>query len=198
MALFHKLIQRQCSQCHKSIDELYVGDQQYSAAGDDIYLAGMNISTHISLASHFWDIGKQCRSRSGSSLFANRNIYLEKNKNEKVDTPKIGNGLIQSIWMDGSTRQIWVKKLATHGCIGNSDIEFLNQVDAEGVMICLDSNGDPQYMTDEEMLHVSAVRSLNRGKAADGYGVTAEPVSYGGQELLNSAKTPINNRFRHP
>ena len=40
--------------------------------------------THISLASHFWDIGKQCRPRSdatergiwsGSSLFANRNIY---------------------------------------------------------------------------------------------------------------------------
>ena len=40
--------------------------------------------THISLASHFWDIGKQCRPRSdttergiwsGSSLFDNRNIY---------------------------------------------------------------------------------------------------------------------------
>ena len=42
--------------------------------------------THISLVSHFWDIGKQCRPRSdaaecgvwsGSSLFANRNIYLK-------------------------------------------------------------------------------------------------------------------------
>ena len=37
--------------------------------------------THIILASYFWDIGKQCRPRSergvwsGSSLFANRNIY---------------------------------------------------------------------------------------------------------------------------
>ena len=40
--------------------------------------------THISLASQFWDICKQCRPRSdaakrgvwsGSSLFANRNIY---------------------------------------------------------------------------------------------------------------------------
>ena len=43
-----------------------------------------NSITHISLASHFWDIGKQCRPRSddaecgiwsGSSLFPNRNIY---------------------------------------------------------------------------------------------------------------------------
>ena len=42
------------------------------------------ILTHISISSHFWDIGKQCRPRSdatergvwsGSSLFANRNIY---------------------------------------------------------------------------------------------------------------------------
>ena len=42
------------------------------------------VLTHISLASHFWVIGKQCRPRSdaaergvclGSSLFADRNIY---------------------------------------------------------------------------------------------------------------------------
>ena len=46
--------------------------------------AKMKTSTHISLTSHFWDIGKQCRPRSdtaesgvwsGSSLFANRIIY---------------------------------------------------------------------------------------------------------------------------
>ena len=46
---------------------------------------GLKILTHISLAFlFFWDIGKQCRPRSdaaergiwsGSSLFANRNIY---------------------------------------------------------------------------------------------------------------------------
>ena len=50
------------------------------------------VLTHISLASHFWDIGKQCRPRSdtpecgvwsGSSLLANRNIYSKQNKNEK-------------------------------------------------------------------------------------------------------------------
>ena len=42
------------------------------------------VLTHISLASHFWDTGKQCRPRSdaaergvwsGPSLFAYRNFY---------------------------------------------------------------------------------------------------------------------------
>ena len=44
------------------------------------------ILTHISLASLFWHIGKQCRPRS--------------------DAPKIGNGLIQWIGMDGHTRRV--------------------------------------------------------------------------------------------
>ena len=39
--------------------------------------------THISLASHFWDIGKQCRPRSGSILFSHRNFYQNYDKNEK-------------------------------------------------------------------------------------------------------------------
>ena len=64
-----------------------------------------NQLTQINLASHFLDIGKQCRPRSnavecsiwsGSSLFANKNIYSKQNKNE--NTPKIGNGLIQLIY----------------------------------------------------------------------------------------------------
>ena len=47
-------------------------------------LSGSTLLTHINLASHFWDIGKQCRPRSDaaergvwsvSSLFANRYIY---------------------------------------------------------------------------------------------------------------------------
>ena len=58
---------------------------------------------------YFWDIGKQRRPRSGSSLFVNRNIYSEKSKTEKVDIPKTGNGLVQLIRMGGSTRQMWVK-----------------------------------------------------------------------------------------
>ena len=54
--------------------------------------------THISLASHLWDIGKQCRPRSdatergvwsGSTLFAHKNFYQKYDKNEKStpDTP---------------------------------------------------------------------------------------------------------------
>ena len=45
------------------------------------------ILTHISLASHFWDIGKRCRprsdtaERSGSTLFAHRNLYHKYDKN---------------------------------------------------------------------------------------------------------------------
>ena len=80
----------------------------------------MPVLTHISLASHFWDIGKQCRPTSDaaecsfwseSSLFANRNIYWNRIKITKStpDTPKIGNGLVQLIWMDGFTSQMWVK-----------------------------------------------------------------------------------------
>ena len=38
--------------------------------------------THISLASHFGDIGKQCRHRSGSTLFADMNFYQKHNKYE--------------------------------------------------------------------------------------------------------------------
>ena len=46
--------------------------------------------THISLAYHFWDIGKQYRPRSdaaergvwsGSTLFAHRNFYKKYDKN---------------------------------------------------------------------------------------------------------------------
>ena len=46
--------------------------------------AGLVFLTHIRLASHFWDLGKQCRPRSdatecgiwsGSTLFASKNFY---------------------------------------------------------------------------------------------------------------------------
>ena len=61
------------------------------------YLFSLNewfiILTHFSLASLFWDLGKQYRPRSDAtergvwleaSLFANRNFYPKKNKNETV------------------------------------------------------------------------------------------------------------------
>ena len=66
--------------------------------------------THVSLASHFWDIGKQRGVWSGFSLFAIRNISIRYRKKMKSapDTPKTGNGLVQLIRMDGSTRQMWI------------------------------------------------------------------------------------------
>ena len=57
--------------------------------------------------------------------------------------------------------------------------------------ICLHSEDEPALVTDEE-LH-AAVNSLNHGKAAGGYGVTAEHVYYGNQELLDTIKILINN-----
>ena len=81
-----------------------------------------NCLTLLSIASHVWDLNKQCRPRSDaaesciwsvSTLFARRNFYQNYDKNDKStpDAPKIGNGLIQLITMDGSTRQMWVKGL---------------------------------------------------------------------------------------
>ena len=78
--------------------------------------------THIGLASHFWDIGKQWRPRSdaaergvwsGSTLFAPRNFYQKYDKNEKstADTSKNGIGLVQFMRVDGSTRQMRVNDL---------------------------------------------------------------------------------------
>ena len=37
------------------------------------------------------------------------------------------------------------------------------------------------------------IKSLNRGKAPGGYGVTAEHVYYGGQTILSVVKSLINN-----
>ena len=61
--------------------------------------------THISLASHFWYIGKHCRPRgvwSGSTLFAHRNFYQKYDKkmytrhalNEKWTRPIDNNGKV--------------------------------------------------------------------------------------------------------
>ena len=74
------------------------------------------------------------------------------------------------------------------------DLTYLKQVEEESAVIyaiCLNSDSEPQLVTDEEIL--SAVKSLNRGKAADGYGVTAEHVYHGGQDLLKVVKSLINN-----
>ena len=62
--------------------------------------------THISLASYFWDIGKQYRPRwdaaergvsSESTLFAYR--YFYKKWKNTPDSPKIESGLVQMIML---------------------------------------------------------------------------------------------------
>ena len=58
-------------------------------------------------------------------------------------------------------------------------------------MICLDSSVDPKPVTDEEIK--KAIASLNRGKAPDVYGVTAEHVYYGRPAVTNCVQTLINN-----
>ena len=84
--------------------------------------------------------------------------------------------------------------LATKNYHPNFDLTYLKQVEDESTVIyaiCLNSDSEPQLVTDDEVR--SAVKSLNRGKAADGYGVTAEHVYHGGQDLLNIVVSLINN-----
>ena len=56
---------------------------------------------------------------------------------------------------------------------------------------CLNSDYGVKPVTDKEIR--DAVKSLNRGKAPDVYGVAAEHVYYGGQEMLNIIKKLIND-----
>ena len=62
------------------------------------------------------DQDQTCRVWSASTIFSYRSFYLKQNKNGKntTDTPKIGNGLVQLIRMDWSTRYIWVKLVNKH------------------------------------------------------------------------------------
>ena len=59
------------------------------------------------------------------------NVYLKYSKNEK-DTPKIGNGLVQLIRMDVSSRQIWVNFIFSLVC--NQDAEAVAKEDVQRVL----------------------------------------------------------------
>ncbi|MCG8048992.1 MAG: hypothetical protein N0E48_25885, partial [Candidatus Thiodiazotropha endolucinida] len=110
-AMFHRLIRKQRGQCHKYIDELYVGENKYT--GDNVLMGWHE---------HFKDLA------------------LKKDNN-------------------------------------SFDLEFLNHVEEEVAviyMICLDSSLHPEPITDKELNEAAA--SLNRGKAPDAYGVTAEHI----------------------
>ena len=57
--------------------------------------------------------------------------------------------------------------------------------------ICLESAHNPTMVSCKEIR--DAAKTLNRGKAADVYGVTAEHIYHGGQELLTAVQTLFNN-----
>ena len=76
----------------------------------------------------------------------------------------------------------------------NFDLKFLKQVQEEVPIIyrnCLDSCTNPEPVTDKEI--TDAVKSLNRKKAPDAFGVTAEHISYVGRDVINSVKFLINS-----
>ena len=66
--------------------------------------------TRISLASYFWDIGKQYRPRWDAASHLSLHYLLTgisiKNENDSL---KIESGLVQMIMMGKSIRQMWVK-----------------------------------------------------------------------------------------
>ena len=86
------------------------------------------------------------------------------------------------------------KTLASKKPNQEHDKKYLQQMEDEVSSIyqlCLNSEIVPTMVTSKDIQN--AAKSLNRGKAADVYGVTAEHIYYGGQELLSMVKTLINN-----
>ena len=86
------------------------------------------------------------------------------------------------------------KTLASKKPNQEHDKKYLQQMEDEVSFIyqlCLNSETVPSMVTSKYIQN--AAKSLNRGKAADVYGVTAEHIYYGGQELLSVVKTLINN-----
>ena len=85
------------------------------------------------------------------------------------------------------------KKLATKTENPNYDLKFLEQVEEEVAIIhsiCLNSTQEIQSISDKEIQDMIA--SLNRWKAPDVYGVTAEHLIYGGQNTLDIVKVLMN------
>ena len=86
------------------------------------------------------------------------------------------------------------KTLASKKPNQEHDKKYLQQMEDEVSSIyqlCLNSEIVPTMVTSKDIQN--AAKLLNRGKAADVYGVTAEHIYYGGQELLTVVKTIINN-----
>ena len=93
----------------------------------------MSCLTHLSLASLFWDIGKQNNPDvMPQNAVSHLGLFCLLNKNSSKNgiklkispnTPKNESGLIQLIMMGETIRQIWVKDTTQHQCSSNSDFE---------------------------------------------------------------------------
>lgn len=131
--------------------------------------------------------------QSDNQLF-HRLIRKQRSQNQKfLDDLKVG----QQIFCQEDIINGWYqhfKNLATKKDNDCFDLKFLKLVEKEVSVIydlCLDSKYEVKPVTEKEIS--DAVKSLNRGKAPDIYGIAAEHVYYGGQQILNSIKTLIND-----
>ena len=124
--------------------------------------------------------------QSDNALF-HRPLRKQKGQCHKfIDELNVG----QSTYSDENIIDGWYKHfkgLATKNVNDNFDLKFLKQVQEEFPVIyrnCLDSSANPEPVTDKEI--TDAVKSLNRGKAPDEFGITAEHIS-GGRDVINTS-----------
>lgn len=85
------------------------------------------------------------------------------------------------------------KNLATKTNNPDYDLKFLERVEEEVAviyLICLNVSQDISLVTDQEIK--DAIQKLNRGKAPDGYGVSAEHIIHGEQDVLDIIKLLLN------
>ena len=85
------------------------------------------------------------------------------------------------------------KKLATKTENPDYDLKYLKQVEEEVEVIfsiCTNTTEEVKLISDKE-IH-DALKSLNRGKAPDVYGVNVEHLVFGGQNLMDLLKSLMN------
>ena len=85
------------------------------------------------------------------------------------------------------------KKLATKTENPDYDLKYLKQVEEEVEVIfsiCTNTTEEVKLISDKE-IH-DALKSLNRGKAPDVYGVNVEHLVFGGQNLIDILKLLMN------
>lgn len=131
--------------------------------------------------------------QSDNALF-HRLIRKQRGQSQKfIDDLKVGQETFQQENIINGWYQHF-SSLATKKDNECFDLKFLKLVEEEVSTIyalCLDPKHVLKPVTEVEIK--DAVNSLNRGKAPDIYGVSAEHVYYGGQQVLSTIHTLIND-----